>query len=114
MTTRPATIPASVLPEFRQFRRQFDAITAVCVSRGEESHADVELMRENLRRYLSDPADPDEHGVSRADRLADVFAFWRALFERLCPDGVPIRPVLSAESDARAADRAWQRKRGGR
>lgn len=110
--TTALSIPRELLPEFRAFGRDFDRACAAFVARGEETDESIVAAREGLRAYLANPADPDEYGTPRADRLRAVFGYWRALALRVAGRGICVAPVLSAESESRAADRAWKRRMG--
>jgi hypothetical protein len=107
-------IPAELEQAFRQFSRDFARVTAAWIDAGEESPETAASAREGLREYLSITDDPDGYGVARAQRLRDVFAFWRALAL-----SVPVKsvdrgavPVLSLEAEQRIADREWKRRVG--
>ncbi|WP_251199477.1 hypothetical protein [Aromatoleum aromaticum] len=102
------SVPGELATAFRQFRQDFDQVTAQWIARGEESEASVAIAREGLRRYLADQADPD----GRFDRLRDVFACWREIAGRVCGDGVAVPPVMSADAETRAADRDWNGRNG--
>lgn len=105
------TIPADLEQAFRQFSRDFARVSARWVEQGEETPDTIAAAREGLREYLSITDDPDAYGVSRAQRLGDVFAFWRALSAGM-PAWVVLRaavPVLSFEVEQRLADRIGQR-----
>lgn len=102
-------IPADLEQAFRQFSRDFARVSARWVEQGEETPDTIAAAREGLREYLSITDDPDAYGVSRAQRLGDVFAFWRALSTSM-PAAVVLRgavPVLSFEVEQRLADRHW-------
>lgn len=102
-------IPADLEQAFRQFSRDFARVSARWVEQGEETPDTIAAAREGLREYLSITDDPDAYGVSRAQRLGDVFAFWRALSAGM-PAWVVLRgavPVLSFEVEQRLADRHW-------
>lgn len=109
----PLTVPRELLPDFRRFLGDFDRVTSVWVDRGEETDGAVEVARDGLRRYLADAADPDEYGISRAERLRDVFAFWRDLAGRMTRGGVAVQPVLPLAMAVRHWDREWARQNGG-
>lgn len=84
------------------------------VEQGEETPDTIAAAREGLREYLSITDDPDAYGVSRAQRLGDVFAFWRALSAGM-PAPVVLRgvvPVLSFDVEQRLADAHWNRRAG--
>jgi hypothetical protein len=103
-------IPAQLEQAFRQFSRDFVRVTAQWVELGEESPETVAMHREGLREYLGIADDPDAYGVSRTQRLGDVFAFWRALALGM-PGKAPgsaVVPVLGDEAEARLADRWWR------
>ena len=104
-------IPADLEQAFRQFSRDFARVSARWVEQGEETPETIATDREGLRRYLSITDDPDAYGVARAQRLRDVFAFWRALAMEI-PAPVVLRgavPALSFEAEQRLADRHWRR-----
>lgn len=100
-------IPGELMPAFWQFKQDFERVTAQWIARGEESEATVAMARAGVRRFLADAADPDEYGVSRAERLRHVFEFWRERVQRVCPNGVAVPPVLGAAAETRVADRMW-------
>lgn len=100
-------VPGELMPAFWQFKRDFDQVTAQWIARGEESEASMVAARAGLRRFLAERADPDEYGVSRAERLRSLFEFWRQLVQRVCPNGVAVPPVLGAAAETRVADRMW-------
>lgn len=108
-------IPAELEQAFRQFSRDFARVTAAWIDAGEESPETVATAREGLRAYLALTDDPDAHGVARARRLRDVFAFWRALAQTMPAKSADraVTPVLSAEAETRAADLEWKRKQEG-
>lgn len=103
----PLTVPRDLAPEFRRFLADFERVTAVWLDRGEETTASVGIARAGLREYLADPADPDEYGIGRADRLRSVFEFWRDLAGRLTRGGVAVQPVLPLAMEVRHWDREW-------
>ena len=105
-------IPADLEQAFRQFSRDFARVSARWVEQDEETPETIATAREGLREYLSITDDPDAYGVSRAQRLGDVFAFWRALSTSM-PAAVVLRgavPELSFEVEQRLADRNWRRE----
>ena len=101
------SMPGARVQEFWQFKRDFDRVAAQWIARGEETDASIAIARDGLRRYLAE-ADADESG--RDARLTNVFAFWRDLAQRICPDGVAVRPTLRIESERRIADAEWARE----
>lgn len=107
-------IPADLEQAFRQFSRDFARVTARWVEQNEETSETIATAREGLRKYLSITDDPDTYGVSRAQRLADVFAFWREISMAM-PQPVVLQgavPVLSFEAEERIADILWKRRSG--
>jgi hypothetical protein len=112
--TTALTVPRDLLPEFQRFMLDFERVTTVWLDRGEETADEIALARDGLRAYLADPADPDECGGGRVDRLRDVFAFWRDLAGRMTRGGVAVQPVLPLELETRHWDREWNVHRGGR
>ena len=107
-------IPADLEQAFRQFSRDFARVSARWVEQGEETPETIGAAREGLREYLSITDDPDAYGVSRAQRLGDVFAFWRALSKAM-PAPVVLHgvvPVLSFDAEQRLADAHWNRRAG--
>ena len=107
-------IPADLEQAFRQFSRDFARVSARWVEQGEETPDTIAAAREGLREYLSITDDPDAYGVSRAQRLGDVFAFWRALSKAM-PAPVVLHgvvPVLSCDAEQRLADAHWNRRAG--
>lgn len=107
-------IPADLEQAFRQFSRDFARVSALWIEAGEETPEKIATAREGLREYLSITNDPDAYGVPRAQRLGDVFAFWREL--ALAMPAKPVEraavPVLSLEAEQRIADRKWNRRAG--
>lgn len=114
MSTGRLQIPAELEPAMRQFARDFDAMAQHWVDACEECAQSVAMARAGLRAYLADPADPDEYGVSRADRLRHVFEFWRGLVVemRRSRSAEGVRPVLPFEAEVRLADLWWKRRNG--
>lgn len=108
---QPLAIPRDLLTAFRQFQRDFDQVAAGWIEAGEESAESVELARDGLRAYLAAPADPDEYGCSRPDRLCRVFDHWRGLTAGRVA-GVAVVPVLSAAAESRVEDLKWKRSNG--
>lgn len=102
----PLSIPSDLEQAFRQFVRDFQRVTARWIEACEETPDTVAAAREGLREYLAIPDDPDAYGVPRAQRLRDVFAFWRdrALSVPVSPSDRGAVPVLSFEAEARIAD----------
>ena len=107
-------IPADLEQAFRQFSRDFARVSARWVEQDEETPETIATAREGLREYLSITDDPDAYGVSRAQRLGDVFAFWRRLSMEQ-PAALLLRgatPVLSFDAEQRIADAHWNRRAG--
>lgn len=102
------SVPSELLPMFREFSRSFDWVTSTWLIAGHESEQDVDVMREGVRRYIADTADPDAHGVQRDVRLRVLFEFWNTLRGELCPHGVAVVPQLSIEAERRIADGKWK------
>lgn len=102
------SIPSDLLDAFRRFQRDFDRVTAQWLVRGEETDDSIATMRAGLRRILADTTPVDAWGDTRGQRLAQVFAFWRELAERIAPRGVAVVPCASLAAETRALDRAWQ------
>lgn len=108
-------LPEALAADFRQFARDFAAVGRQWVAMGEETPESVEAARAGLRAYLEDPADPDGFGVARADRIQQVFRFWRALAVRTlrtAPRPAGVVPVLIDVAEARLADVWWERRNG--
>lgn len=101
------SVPRDLLAAFAQFQRDFDQVTAGWIATGAETGESVEAMRGGLRAYLGDLAEPDEYGFSRAERLWQVFEFWRGLAGEV--RHVAVRPVLSDATETRLADSCWKR-----
>lgn len=111
--SRTLSIPGELMPAFWQFKQDFERVAAQWVVWGHETEETMDAARDGLRRCLADLADPDEHGVSRWDRLRNLFAYWRELAGRVCPHGVAVVPVAALSVEVRLMDREWKR-RGGR
>lgn len=110
-------IPSQLEQDFRQFSRDFNAVTRHWVERGEETPETVATARERLREYLSMSEGDIAAQGAREQRLRDVFAFWRGLVLRLPAPNVAlvaITPNLSDEAEQRIADRWWKRQQGGK
>lgn len=105
----PVLIPDTLSAEFRQFRRDFDHMAAVWCYRGEETPTTMDAARESLREYLSDPSDPDAYGMTRVERLQELFAWWRWRAADEPNLRIGVVPTLSYAAEARAADDAWRR-----
>lgn len=110
-------IPSQLEEAFRQFSRDFNAVTRHWVERGEETPETVATAREGLREYLSMSEGVSEAQEAREQRLRDVFAFWRELVMRLPRPPialVAVVPSLSDQAETRIADRWWNRQQGNR
>ncbi len=106
-------IPRHLEDAFRQFSRDFNAVTRYWVERGEETPETVATAREGLRAYLAITDDQSGDGTPRETRLRHVFDFWRARAAGL-PHGplalVAVVPSLSDDAETRIANRHWQRQ----
>lgn len=106
-------IPSQLEDAFRQFSRDFNAVTRHWVERGEETPETVSTAREVLREYLSMSEGANAAPEAREQRMRDVFAFWRELVMRLPRPPVALLavvPSLSDQAETRIADRWWKRQ----
>lgn len=106
-------IPRHLEDAFRQFSRDFNAVTRHWVEQGEETPETVAAAREGLREYLGAIDDTNADSTPRETRLRDVFDFWRARAASLPVQSiglVPVQPTLSDKAETRIADRHWQRQ----